>query len=156
MGNKRSDKRMKTLGYFLSDGLHYSWFHCTELDENACTATIYVDDLDDDEGEGKYAIKHEIGPDDIARGLRMYREAMEGKREWFKGEFKFRIKDAIRAGKIKDESEFKPEIHARAGDSAYGWQTVKFDRTNGDEGDYDANTADSVMQFAIFGETVYG
>lgn len=153
---KRSDKRMNALSCILVDGLHYSWFHCTELDEDACTATIYVDDLEDDDGEGKYAIKHEIGPDDIARGLRMYREYLEGTREQFKGEFKFRAKDAVRAGLISDESEFKPGVHNRASDKSYGWQTVKFDRTNGDDGDYDANTADSVLQFAIFGENIYG
>ena len=153
-GRQRSDERMNALSSILVDGLYYSWFRCTELDESACTATIYTDDLEGD--EGNFAVKHEVGPDDIARGLRMYREYMEGKREHFKGEWEFRIKDLLRAGTIKDRSEFKPEIHCRADERSYGWQTVKFDRTNGAEGDYDANTADSVMQFALLGEVVYG
>lgn len=153
---KRSDKRLSALASILVDGLYYEWFRCTELNEDSCTATILADTGEYTDDGGSIYDTHEIGPDDIARGLRMYREAMEGKREWFAGEWKYRIKDLLREGKIADESEFKPEIHCRAKGDAYGWQTVLFDRTNGRDGDYDANTADAVLQFAIFGETVYG
>lgn len=157
MATKRSAKRLQALGYILSDGLSYSWFRVKELDDEACTATLYVDTGDCNEETGKQIFKKvEIGPDDVARGLRMYREMLEGKREEFPGAWKYAAKDAVRAGKIADESEFDPAIHARCPDGAYGWETVKFDRTNGDEGDYDANTADSVLQMATLGQVMYG
>jgi hypothetical protein len=35
------------------------------------------------------------------------------------------------------------------------WKTVLFDRTNGEAGDYDAETSDAVMQFAIYGQIVF-
>jgi hypothetical protein len=146
---KKSDKRMEALGCILNDGLHYSWFDVLELDSDAVTAKIRVE-VDTD----KWVTK-DVSADDVARGLRMYREWLEGKREGYPGEWGWRMKDAIRAGQIKDESEFDPAVHARADAGSYGWQTVKFDRTNGDDGDYDANTADSVMQFALIGSNQY-
>jgi len=148
----RSDERLKTLAYLLVDGLYYDWFQCTELDEKACTATIFTDE----DEEGTFDKRHEIGPDDIARGLRMYEEALDGKREFFKGEWKFRAKDALRAGIIKDEKDFDPQRHAVADGDSYARQTILFGKTNGAAGDYDANTADAVLQFAIFGETTFG
>ena len=157
MTTKRSEKRLQTLGYILSDGLSYSWFQVKELDEDAVTATLYVDTGDYDEKTDEQIFKKvEIGPDDVARGLRMYREMLEGKREEFPGAWKYAAQDAVRAGKIKDESEFDPAVHARCSAGAYGWETVKFDRTNGDEGDYDANTADSVLQLATLGQVMFG
>jgi hypothetical protein len=38
----------------------------------------------------------------------------------------------------------------------YRWQTVRFGHTNGDKGDYDADTADLVLQFATLGKVVFG
>lgn len=148
----RTDKRMQALGDILSGGLSYSWFRVEKLNVDKVTAVVWTDDEDED----TFDHRHEIGPDDVARGLRMYREWLEGKREAYKGEWKWCIKDALRAGVISDESEFDPAIHARADKGSYGWGTVLFDRTNGDEGDYDANTADSVMQFAVLGEAIFG
>lgn len=150
----RTDERLEALSYILSDGLSYSWFQVSEHDSDTVTATVWVD-ADDDE-EGTYSRKVSIDADDVARGLRMYREVLEGKREEFTGAWGYLIKDLIRNGHIKDESEFNPLVHARADEGSYGWQTVVFDRTNGQDGDYDANTADSVMQLAILGEVRYG
>lgn len=150
----RTPERMQALSYVLCGGLSYSWFLVEELDEEAVTATIRTDGPDDD--EGTYSQVHQIGPDDVARGLRMYAEYMAGTREGFPGEWKYSAENAVRAGRIKDESEFVPGVHNRADAGSYGWQMVKFDRTNGAEGDYDANTADSVMQFATLGHAIYG
>ncbi|QTF81510.1 hypothetical protein SEA_TARSUSIV_86 [Mycobacterium phage TarsusIV] len=138
----RTAERLQALSYILSDGLHYSWFYCTKLDDEACTATIRVDRDGDD--EGTFGEAHEIGPDDIARGLRMFREYARGERELYVGEWEL---------KRKRDPEYKP---SRARDDWYGWQLVEFDRTNGEEGDYDADTADMVLQFAIFGEVRFG
>jgi hypothetical protein len=149
---KRSDERLKTLAYLLVDGLHYSWFECSELDESTCTATIFTDE----DEEGTFEKEHKIGPDDIARGLRLYEEALDGKREFFKGEWKYAAKDAVRAGIIADESEFVGTKHNVARADSYARQTILFGKTNGAAGDYDANTADAVLQFAIFGETIFG
>ncbi|ASZ75429.1 hypothetical protein PBI_JOSHKAYV_90 [Mycobacterium phage JoshKayV] len=150
----RTDERLQTLGYLLVDGLTYEWFQVAELDEKACTAVIYTD-VDD---EGTFDKRHEIGPDDIARGLRMYREWLEGTREGFPGEWRYKARDEIRAGRIENESDFDPVKWREASGvrQSYAWQTVIFDRTNGEEGDYDANTADNVLQFAIFGEVIFG
>lgn len=38
----------------------------------------------------------------------------------------------------------------------YGRQTILSNRTNGADGDYDADTADNVLQLGIFGEIPYG
>ncbi|AHJ86699.1 hypothetical protein CRB1_88 [Mycobacterium phage CRB1] len=119
----RTAERMQTLSYILCDGVSYSWFDVRALDENACTAVIYTDEDD----EGTFDKRHEIGPDDIARGLRLFREYCEGK---------------------LDGKRARPDY--------YGWELVKFDRTNGEDGDYDAGTADMVLQFAIFGEVIFG
>ncbi len=35
------------------------------------------------------------------------------------------------------------------------WKVVLFDRTNGEAGDYDAKSADAVMQFAIYGQIIF-
>lgn len=198
----RSPERMQVLGYILADGLHYDWFQVDALDPDAVTATVRTDGPDDE--EGTFSQVHQVNADDVARGLRMYREYLEGNRESFPGEWVYRAQDMLRKrfGGEQDQhreqdhvvrfvqvgddtrdyemrcgcgtvwvgggaalkaaataaieaGEFVPSVHARADDSVYGWQTVKFDRTNGDQGDYDANTADSVMQFAILGHTIY-
>lgn len=152
MGKQRSAERLQTLSYLLVDGLHYSWFQCTELDEKACTATIFTDE----DEEGTFENKHEIGPDDIARGLRLYEEALDGKREMYAGEWKYAAKDLVRNGVIATEADFDPLKHAVADPGSYARQTILFGKTNGEQGDYDANTADAVLQFAIFGETIFG
>lgn len=156
MGAKRSSKRLQTLGYILSDGLNYSWFDVEELDTDAVTATLLVDTGDYNKETGNQIFKRvKITADDVARGLRMYKEYLQGKREQFPGAWKYAARDAVRAGKIADESEFEPEKHAKVDSESYAWQTVKFSDTNGDEGDYDANTADSVMQLATLGQVMY-
>ena len=38
----------------------------------------------------------------------------------------------------------------------YHWQYVEAYITNGQQGDYDAGTADMVVQFGLFGQVVYG
>ena len=136
----RSPERLQALSYILSDGLTYSWFQCSILDDETCTATVWTDD----EEENTFDNKHEVGPDDVARGLRMVREYAEGKRELYNGEWKYYLD--------KDPNW----LPVRAGKDSYLWELVKFDDTNGDEGDYDAGTADMVMQFAILGEVRYG
>ncbi|MGA7050819.1 MAG: hypothetical protein WBZ37_06010 [Mycobacterium sp.] len=157
MARERSEKRMEALGDILSDGLNYEWFRVEALDAEAVTATLLVDTGDYNEETDQQIFKRvDVTADDVARGLRMYREYLEGKREMFPGEFKYHAKDAVRAGLIADEAQFDGPTHARARAEACGWETVKFDRTNGDQGDYDANTADSVMQFATIGQVMFG
>lgn len=202
----RSPERMQALGYILSDGLTYNWFRVKALDVDAVTATLLVNTGDYDEEKDREIWKTvEITADDVARGLRMYREYMEGTREAFPGAHKHEARDwlsklyeqekeehqaaghTIRFVSLSEESSrdyklrcdcgfmwpggesltqvaeealacgvFRPGVHNRADEGSYGWQTVKFDRTNGEEGDYDANTADSVMQFATLGYTIFG
>lgn len=146
----RTDKRMQALGCILSDGLTYPWFDVLELDDEAVTATVRVE-VNTDEWVTK-----SVTADDVARGLHMYREWLEGKREGHRGEWKYAAEDAVRAKVIDTVDAFDPAIHARADKGSYGWETVKFDRANGDDGDYDANTADAVMQFALIGHCIYG
>ncbi len=38
----------------------------------------------------------------------------------------------------------------------YAHQLIAADATNGQDGDYDSDLADQVVQFAIFGEIIYG
>ena len=155
---KRTKQRLQTLEYILSDGLSYSWFRVEDYDGDACTATVLADTGEyDDDGEQIFK-KHEIGPGDVARGLRLYREWLEGKREAFRGEWGYQAADEVRAGRIASVEDFDPVAYReRTGvRESYAWQTVIFDRTNGDEGDYDANTADNVIQFAVFGEAIFG
>lgn len=54
-------------------------------------------------------------------------------------------------GKIVTLNAIKPwrEDH-------YYWQYVKAFNSNGDDGDYDAEVADMIVQFGLFGEVVYG
>lgn len=148
----RTKERKQALGDILCTGLSYSWFMVEELDIGEVTATIRTDP----DEEGTYDKVHHVTADDVARGLRMYREWLEGTREGYPGEWKHSAEDAVRVGRIKDVSEFVPGEHNQAAPGAYGWQTVEFDRTNGEDGDMDANTADSVMQFAILGYAIYG
>lgn len=144
---QRSAKRMEALGYILSDGLCYSWFRVEELDVDAVTATLLVDTGDVNEDTGARIFKrYKITADDVARGLRMYREMLEGKREEFHGQWKMRA----------EGNSFCRAEGERVAPDAYAWETVKFDRTNGDDGDYDANTADAVMQLATLGQVMYG
>lgn len=138
----RTADRLKALSYILSDGLSYSWFQVDSINEDACKAVVRVDGPDDEEGD--MTLNWRVGPDDVARGLRMVREYAEGKRELYNGEWKYYLD--------KDPNW----LPVRAGKDSYLWELVKFDDTNGEDGDYDANTADMVMQFAILGEVRYG
>lgn len=135
----RTEERLQTLGYLLSDGVYYDWFHVAKLDDEACTAVIYTQD-DDEE----FTVQHMIGPDDVARGLRMVREYFNGERELYNGQWDFYR---------KQNPDWTP---TKGSTDSYLYQLILFDRTNGEEGDYDANTADMVMQYAIFGEVRYG
>lgn len=130
----RSPERTQFLSDLLSTSLHYSWFRLLEADWDKGTAKIKA------EHDENYWQVHEIGPDDVARGLRMYREWMNGQREGIPGAWSMRW---------ETEGEKAPA-------SSYGWQLVKADRTNGEEGDYDVTTADSALQFAVFGHRIYG
>jgi hypothetical protein len=156
MARQKSAERMQALGYILGGGLSYSWFDVEELDDSAVSARVkvMVEEAGDD-GDPVWEEKS-VSADDVARGLRMYREWLEGKREGYPGEWKWAAENLIRAGKIASAEEFDPLKHARADAGSYGWQMVKFDRSNGNEGDYDANSADSVMQFALLGHNIYG
>lgn len=156
MTNTRSAQRLYALGCILTDGLNYSWFDVEALDDEAVTATLNVDTGDVDDNDQPIVKRVEITADDVARGLRMYEEALNGQREFFPGAWKYDAKDAVRAGVIANVDEFVPTVHARVDADAYARQTVKFSRTNGDEGDYDANTADSVLQFATLGHVIFG
>ncbi|ASR77188.1 hypothetical protein KIV66_gp81 [Mycobacterium phage MyraDee] len=42
------------------------------------------------------------------------------------------------------------------GENHYWRQFLLANRTNGDDGDYDADVADIIVQFGLFGEAVYG
>ena len=54
----------------------------------------------------------------------------------------------------KKEKDFQPNYFGDGG--AYWREFLKADRTNGDDGDYDAIIADWIVQAGIFGEIVYG
>ena len=139
----RTPERMEALGYILSDGLSYSWFQVEELDDEAVTATVWTGD-DDSDDEEDFTVKHEITADDVARGLRMVREYFNGERELYNGQW-----DYHRA--------LNPDWTPTKGSTdSYLYQLILFDRTNGEDGDYDAGTADMVMQYAILGEVRYG
>jgi hypothetical protein len=156
MTRTRSEARRYALGCILTDGLNYSWFEVIELDDEAVTATLRVDTGERDERDRPIRTTVHITADDIARGLRLYEEVLSGRREGFPGEWRYRAKDAVREGLIGDVSEFVGTEHAVAPKSAYAWQTIEFGKSNGARGDYDANTADSVMQLATLGEVMYG
>lgn len=138
--NHRSPERLQALSYILSDGLSYSWFQVSGPDNDDCTATVWTDE----DEEETFEVKHEIGPDDVARGLRKVREYFNGERELYNGQW---------AQERKDDPTWMP---AKGSTDSYLYQLIVFDRTNGEDGDYDANTADMVMQYAIFGEVRYG
>ena len=139
----RTADRLQTLSYILSDGVYYSWFQVEHLDDEAVTATIWT--VEDNEDGSTREVKHEITADDVARGLRMVREYFNGERELYNGEWDF-----YRRTKGED---WKP---VKGSKDSYLYQLILFDRTNGEDGDYDANTADMVMQYAILGEVRYG
>lgn len=54
----------------------------------------------------------------------------------------------------KKDRDFQPNYFGDGG--AYWREFLKADRTNGDDGDYDAIIADWIVQAGIFGEIVYG
>lgn len=138
----RTAERLEALSYILSDGLSYSWFEVSAHDSDAVTATVWVDDEDDE--EGTYGRKVTVDADDVARGLRMVREYFNGERELYNGEWNYYL---------EKDPNWKP---SKGSTDSYLYQLILFDRTNGEDGDYDANTADMVMQYAIFGEVRYG
>ena len=141
--SNRTAERLEALSYILSDGLSYSWFRVEEFDDEAVTATVWTTD-DDSDDEEDFTVKHEITADDVARGLRMVREYFNGERELYKGEWAYHL---------ERDPNWTP---TKGSTDSYLYQLIVFDRTNGEDGDYDANTADMVMQFAIFGEVRYG
>lgn len=136
----RTIERLKALSYILSDGLSYSWFYVTMLNDETCEAIVFTDPEEDE----SFNQRHQIGPDDVARGLRMVREYFNGERELYSGQW-----DYLR----KHNPDWTPN---KGSHDDYLYQLILFDRTNGEDGDYDANTADMVMQYAIFGEVRYG
>lgn len=133
----RTPERLQALSYILSDGLSYSWFDVEQLDEEAVTAVVWTDE----DGDDAVDTKNHVTADDVARGLRMFREYFNGERELYNGEW-----DYYRRTKGDNWTPTKGST------DSYLYQLILFDRTNGEDGDYDASTADMVMQFAIFGE----
>ena len=92
-----------------------------------------------------YAIVHEVDPDEgieededgyAVRGLRVDIDLI-----------------AKGIGVIK-EFNYQPNYFGDGG--AYWRQFLLADRTNGDDGDYDAIIADWIVQAGLFGEIVYG
>lgn len=157
----RSRQRTEWLANVLCDGLSYSWFECSEYDAEACTATVRVmvdGDTDDaiTDDDGVVWRTFHLTADDVARGIRMYGEVLDGHREPFPGAWRYRADDAVRAGIIASADEFVPTVHGRARAESYARQLILADRTNGDAGDYDADTADNVIQLATLGAMVYG
>lgn len=140
----RTAERLEALSCILCDGLSYPWFQVEYLDEEKVHAVIHADTGDYDDDDEPIFERHEVTADDVARGLRMVREYFNGERELYAGQWDFYRKD-------------DPDWTAPKGSTdSYLYQLILFDRTNGEDGDYDAATADMVMQFAIFGEVRYG
>lgn len=48
------------------------------------------------------------------------------------------------------------EIEPRLREDSYWWQFLEADMSDGASGDYDADVADSIVQWGLFGEVVYG
>lgn len=134
----RSPQRLQFLGYIATDGTTYDWLNLIEFDEKTCTGKMQIFNDDDEEGRARKIV--EFGPDDIARGIRMYREYLDGEREGIRGAW-------AKGYETKGE---------KVSPNAYGRQLILASDTNGDDGDYDANTADSALQFAFYGNLVYG
>lgn len=113
---KLSEERMQFLGDILETGLTYQWFKVEYLNTNKVEAILFAES--DDTGRFYEVF---IGPDDVERGLSIYRRTFKtAPKGW------------------------------------YGHQLVLADKTNGEDGDYDAVTADMVMQLAVFGEVLFG
>lgn len=155
---KRSDDRKKfLLGVFntaIEGGINY-WatiddYHWTNAtgDQNVFDhedldgffATVYelaegnTEDVETIELEDRlgypYLVKakpHRINIDVVARGVRLFTDMVKG----------------------KDGGEKLPY-------SDYWWQFVEANDTNGVKGDYDAIVADQIVQFGLFGKTIYG
>lgn len=60
-------------------------------------------------------------------------------------------------GYIDDKGQPVPIDQAQpAPEKSYRWQFIAADATNGHDGDYDADIADTIVQWGLFGEVVYG
>ena len=148
----RSPELMQWLGDLMLTGLHYSWFRAEDIDTEKVSCVVFTDE----DEEGTFDQRHEITVDDVVRGITMYEEWLDGKREGFPGEWKYAAEGAVRAGRIENADQFRPEVHAKSDADSYGRQLIEAFRSDGFEGDYDVNTADSVMQMAVLGGIVFG
>lgn len=163
---KRSDKRKAFLhGIFttaLEGGIGY-WsaaeeYHWSKAGANAVTGPkMPEDDLDGfyavivpnedewgiwDGDEDTKSLRIDI--DVIARGITRFKE-------WMAGEKRNEL-----GGIIDPASDKRWRNTAYAPTNSYWKQFLLADRTNGDDGDYDADVADAIVQLGLFDEVVYG
>lgn len=133
---KRTAERIEFLSDILTtavEGGINDWAEVSEYKHEYCTPPVAKADT--------FAIVHEIEEDDevgtkvtidtIARGIRV-----------------------IKNMKRSDGTPFQPNYFGDGG--SYWRQFLLADRTNGDDGDYDAIVADWIVQAGLFGEIVYG
>jgi hypothetical protein len=149
----------------LEGGIGYwacaSEYHWRRPDAGENTHTLDAEDLD-----GFYAVVHEITddetdehfvkpdrlgilPGDMYRkaGMRIDADVLE------KG---IKLFDWFVNGVIDSQGQQVPlnQINPFRADH-YFWQFVQANRTDGADGDYDADVADTIVQFALFGEVRY-
>lgn len=159
---KRSDNRKAFLhGVFttaMEGGIGY-WSAATAYHWGTDGGVKVVSDLDGfyadivpsaDEGEwgvfdgdeDKKALHIDI--DVIARGVTRFKE-------WMAGEKRNQL-----GGLVKPDAEKAWLRDPYAPTNRYWKQFLLSERTNGDDGDYDADVADAIVQLALFDEVVYG
>lgn len=148
----RSPELMQWLGDLMLTGLHYSWFRAEDIDTEKVSCVV----LTDPDEQGTFDQRKEVTVDDVVRGITMYEEWLDGKREGYPGEWKYAAESAVRTKQIERVEDFQPALHARASDDSYGRRLIEAYRSDGFEGDYDVNTADSVMQMAVLGGIIFG
>ena len=137
---KRTEKRAQFLKDVLVTAVesygYTPWFQFDNYNPDNGTVTVYHDENEDGEySDGPY----QINLDDVARGLRLYREAWADPPTY--------------TSPTTGETTL---MYPARNTGSYRYQLLVADRTNGDDGDFDVTTADSVLQMAVLGKEIYG
>ncbi|QFG04564.1 hypothetical protein SEA_JEEVES_89 [Mycobacterium phage Jeeves] len=125
------------IGYWSAASKYHIWLDAEagkeDIDGFFAVIEIQDDDTDPDEEPTEYRIDAAV----IARGIGLF--------------------EKYALGKIDGLGNEIPE-HAQnpVGEGHYWRQFLLANRTNGEDGDYDADVADIIVQFGVFGEAVYG
>ncbi|QLF84652.1 hypothetical protein SEA_GAIL_89 [Mycobacterium phage Gail] len=125
------------IGYWSVAEEYHVWSDVESATEDIDGFYAVIEIQDDDTDPDEEPETHRVNASTIARGIGLFEKYALGKID----------------GQGTEVAEHAIEP---VGESHYWRQFLLANRTNGADGDYDADVADIIVQFGVFGRVIYG